>query len=199
MTVAGRVSRAGCTVSLVLAALACEHEAPPPKHVPPPPQTPREEASAPPQVRAPKFTVKNNHVELPGPILFHEDKATLRPESDAMLEIVFQYLTQSSNVTRHRIEGHTDSVDSDAHNMQLSKDRAMTVARWLVAKGIDCKRLLPVGFGESRLKIKPEETEEHRASNRRVEFVNAEIDGSAIGGLPLDGGAGGERAGDACH
>ena len=71
------------------------------------------------------------------------------------------------------------------------------MAKWLVAKGIDCNRLVAVGFGETRLKITPEATPEDRATNRRVDFVNAEIAGKAIGGLPLDGG--GTIAGNVCQ
>ena len=141
--------------------------------------------------------VKDNKVELPGPVLFNEDKATLKPESDAVLELVYEYLKQTPKVTKHRVEGHTDTGGDNTHNMVLSQARAYAVAKWLVAKGIDCNRLVAVGFGETRLKITPEATPEDRATNRRVDFVNAEIAGKAIGGLPLDGG--GTIAGNVCQ
>ena len=55
--------------------------------------------------------------------------------------------------------------------------------------GSDCKRLLPVGFGETRLIVNPEKTPEDKATNRRVAFVNAHINGKPIGSFPADGGA----------
>ncbi len=65
------------------------------------------------------------------------------------------------------------------------------------AKGVDCNRLVAVGFGETRLKITPETTPEDRLTNRRVDFIDAEINHEAIGGLPLDGG--GRIAGNVCQ
>jgi OOP family OmpA-OmpF porin len=61
--------------------------------------------------------------------------------------------------------------------------------------GVDCKRLLPVGFGETR-PIASNKTAEGRAKNRRTDFVNAAIAGKAIDVTALD--AGGVAAGDPC-
>ena len=140
--------------------------------------------------------VKFDSLELPGPVVFNEDQATLKPESDAVLELVYKHL-RPPRITKLRIEGHTDTGGDDAHNMELSKARAYAVAKWLVAKGIDCNRLVAVGFGETRLKITPETTPEDRLTNRRVDFIDAERNHEAIGGLPLDGG--GRIAGNVCQ
>ena len=69
------------------------------------------------------------------------------------------------------------------------------MARWLVEKGVDCKRLVPVGFGGTKPKA-DNATPEGKAQNRRISFFNAALKGRAIGGMPLD--AGGQIAGDAC-
>ncbi len=182
----------------VAAASACSEPPHPQPQVPPPP-TPSSasaEAPEPPPPNAVRPTVKDNHVELKGQVTFDDDKATLKRESDATLEIVYQYLVENLQVTKHRIEGHTDAAGDEVHAKALSIERAMAVAHWLVTKGIDCHRLIPVGFGKSRLKVDPERSAEDKAQNRRVEFVNAELDSKAIGGLPLDGG--GTIAGDPC-
>ncbi|MBM4359983.1 MAG: OmpA family protein [Deltaproteobacteria bacterium] len=188
VAIAGATS--GCVVRVRKPA-----EPPPP---PPPPAVVKEEPKPARKLRAFKLPeVKNNKVELPGPILFNEDKATLKPQSFAVLELVAEYLRQTPAVTKHRIEGHTDTDGDDAHNMALSKGRAYAVSKWLVSQGIDCNRLVPVGFGETRLKVTPERTADDKATNRRVDFVNAELKGQAIGGLPIDGG--GSPAGNACN
>ena len=50
-----------------------------------------------------------------------------------------------------RIESHTDSRGSDDYNMLLSKKRARAAFDYIVSKGIDPKRLLYHGYGETRL------------------------------------------------
>jgi len=170
---------------------------PAPAPAPPPPPSP---APLAPKLSQ-KMTFKVNdrgEVELPGHIRFKTATATLLPESDEILDIVHQYLTAKPTVTKLRIEGHTDTDGDDASNFDLSKRRAMAVVGWLVAKGIDCKRLIPVGFGEKRLLVTPDDTSEAKAENRRVMFVNAEVDGKPVGGLPVDGGEPGQMAGDPC-
>jgi OmpA-OmpF porin, OOP family len=142
------------------------------------------------------FRKVGNQVELPGPVLFVTGSDQLLPESDPVLEIVGAYLKQETKVTLLRIEGHTDADGDDAKNQDLSQRRAMAVAKWLTAKGIDCKRLLPVGFGETK-PLADNNSEEGKAKNRRVSFFDAAIDGKpAEKGKPVDGG--GKNAGDPC-
>ena len=95
-----------------------------------------------------------------------------------------------------RIESHTDTDGSAAKNQALSEKRAMAVARALVAKGVDCKRLIAVGFGGEK-PAAPNDTPENKAQNRRTLFINAALRGRPIGGMPVDGG--GKVAGDVCH
>jgi OOP family OmpA-OmpF porin len=139
---------------------------------------------------------KEGRIQLPGPVLFETGSAKLKPESDAVLEIVHNYMKAKPEVTKLRIEGHTDTDNDDASNQKLSEARAMSVAAWLVGKGTECKRLVAVGFGESKLVVNPEKTEDDKAKNRRVVFVNAELNGKPVGGRPQDGG--GKLAGDPC-
>lgn len=158
---------------------------------PPPPPAP---APPPPAAPAPKPTVQSKPVkagaiELPYPIQFETGTANLKPESDAPLQVVKEYIEAKPEITKLRVEGHTDTDGSDADNQTLSQNRANAVAKWLVDHGVDCKRLVPVGFGESKLLKKPEQTPEDKATNRRVMFLNAEVKGKAVMGMPLDGGA----------
>jgi OOP family OmpA-OmpF porin len=101
------------------------------------------------------------------------------------------YLEAKSYISSLRIEGHGD----DAASQALTEKRALAVARWLVAKGVDCKRLVAVGFGNTK-PVADNSTPEGKAQNRRIAFFNAGLRGRAIGGEPLDGG--GKLAGDTC-
>lgn len=165
---------------------------------PPPKAKPAEE---PPPAAKPKlqFTpppVENGQLKLPGPVVFESGKDILKPESDEVLSIVKQYLDAKPEVTLMRIEGHTDSDGDDKSNQTLSELRSLAVAKWLVAKGTDCKRLIPVGFGETK-PIAPNDTADNKAQNRRTAFVNAGLRGKPIGGMAVDGG--GKVAGDPCR
>jgi outer membrane protein OmpA-like peptidoglycan-associated protein/tetratricopeptide (TPR) repeat protein len=101
-------------------------------------------------------------------IFFDFDKASLRPESTAELERLIALLNEVSSM-KIEISGHTDNKGSDDYNQKLSQSRAKAVVDYLIAHGIDNKRLEFKGFGESQ-PIVENETEEGRQLNRRTEF-----------------------------
>jgi len=70
---------------------------------------------------------------------------------------------------RVAIEAHTDNQGSADSNLQLSKRRAIAVARFLVEQGIPGPRLQPRAYGESQPR-ETNATSAGRARNRRVEF-----------------------------
>jgi outer membrane protein OmpA-like peptidoglycan-associated protein len=68
------------------------------------------------------------------------------------------------------VEGHTNDIGDDAFNYGLSERRAAAVVDWLVRSGIDRNRLASKGYGETR-PVVPNDSDEHRAQNRRVDFT----------------------------
>jgi len=122
----------------------------------------------------------DTRVYVEGKIVFHTDKATIRPQSEKVLKQLEQFLRDNPWVTRLRIEGHTDSRASDEYNMDLSAERSLAVAHWLVERGIDNVRLVAVGFGEKK-PIGPNDTAAGRAENRRTEFHVMEVEGRPYG------------------
>ena len=62
------------------------------------------------------------------------------------------------------------TTGTEAYNLRLSQRRAAEVARYFIAKGIDESRLLSEGLGSS-LPLVPNDTDENRARNRRVEIL----------------------------
>ena len=190
MMVGTAVIAGGCTAEARIGSGPKEPEAKPVETAAPVATT----APAPEPVK-PKYNVEGGQLKLPGPVVFETGKATLKPESDEVLQIVHDYLKDKQDITLLRIEGHTDGDGNDADNQRLSEGRSLAVAQWLVGKGIDCKRLIPVGFGETK-PVAANDTAENKAQNRRTAFVNAALKGKPIGGMPVDGG--GKVAGDPC-
>jgi len=101
-------------------------------------------------------------------ILFDFNKYDLKPESKIALDQIVEYL-KSITYQKIIVEGHTDNVGSYSYNLELSRKRAASVANYLIKKGVSSKIIKIVGYGESRPKY-PNDTEEHRAKNRRVEI-----------------------------
>lgn len=100
---------------------------------------------------------------------FAFDSAKLTPESEQVLDQAVQELRDAPSVST-RVEGHTDSVGSDAYNLQLSQRRAEAAADYLISQGIEGTRLEPVGLGEGN-PIESNDAEEGRYQNRRVDFI----------------------------
>lgn len=101
-------------------------------------------------------------------IFYDYDKATLRPESVAELDRLYQLLIDAPNLVIE-IGGHTDSDGSDAYNQTLSQNRAKSVVDYLIKKGIATERLVAKGYGET-VPIDSNDTPEGKQNNRRTEF-----------------------------
>ncbi|MBL9201254.1 MAG: OmpA family protein [Opitutaceae bacterium] len=135
--------------------------------------------------------IENNAVVLDGAIAFKAGTAELAPESGAALKQLAAFLREKPTFTRVRIEGHVAAPDRAAAQ-KLSEARARAVAAGLVALGVECARLLPVGFGSTKPAVAPAAA----PANTRIEIKIAALRGRAIGGMPEDGG--GAVAGDPC-
>ncbi len=111
-----------------------------------------------------------NRIVITERIYFEEGRATLLPDSTPVLEAVAALLTEHPEITDLLVEGHTNDVGDDAFNYDLSDKRAAAVVDWLVKAGVDRNRLASKGYGETRPLV-PNDSDEHRAQNRRVEFT----------------------------
>ncbi len=101
-------------------------------------------------------------------IQFETSKSVIKSSSFSILDRVVDVMNknQAYNLS---IEGHTDSSGDDAMNMKLSQERAASVKRYLVSKGIDANRMTTAGFGET-IPVASNDTKEGKSKNRRVEF-----------------------------
>ena len=109
------------------------------------------------------------HVALYG-IHFDTDKTEPKPESQSTLEEIAKLLKQDPSMKLY-IVGHTDNVGAFDYNIRLSERRAAAVVKELSAThGIAATRLTAAGVGMLS-PVAPNDGEDGRAKNRRVELV----------------------------
>ncbi|BBM44839.1 OmpA family protein [Leptotrichia trevisanii] len=132
---------------------ALELEEPAPEPIPEPvPEPPKEET----------FVFDS------GRLNFDFDKSVVKPQYFELLRNVKDYAEQHD--LKLTIIGHTDSKGSDAYNMALGMRRAVAVRDKLIEFGLDPARIIGVeSRGESE-PIAPNDTEQGRFENRRIEF-----------------------------
>ena len=71
---------------------------------------------------------------------------------------------------KFEVSGHTDTTGKAAANKELSRKRAAKIVSELVKKGIPKKEIIAVGKGSSQPLVKPDDTPEKKAKNRRYEI-----------------------------
>jgi len=104
-----------------------------------------------------------------GKIRFDIGSARIDRDSLALLDRLVETASRCPS-TPIEIAGHTDAAGDDAANQALSEKRAQAVVDYLVRAGVPPDRLTAVGYGSAR-PIAPNDTEDGRAQNRRIEFV----------------------------
>jgi outer membrane protein OmpA-like peptidoglycan-associated protein len=112
-------------------------------------------------------------------IYFGFDSANIRPAAAKELNKLVTLLNDNSDL-KIEMGSHTDSVASDAYNIQLSQRRAESTVNYLIQNGIDPNRLVAKGYGESKpiaRNTNPDGSDnpEGRQRNRRTEFKILEI------------------------
>jgi outer membrane protein OmpA-like peptidoglycan-associated protein len=110
---------------------------------------------------------KEGHIALY--VNFDFAKATLKPDAAPTIAQVVELLKRNPGL-KVSIDGHTDAIGGHDYNVKLSQDRAASVVDAIRAAGIDGARLKSAGYGPDK-PIAPNDTEEGRAKNRRVELV----------------------------
>ena len=109
-------------------------------------------------------------ITLSGSVIFASGGYTLLETAKAKLDQVAEALKDQSEEKRMTVEGHTDSMGSEASNQRLGQNRANAVRDYLVSRGVDGTKLIAVGMGATR-PILDNSNAENRANNRRVEIV----------------------------
>jgi outer membrane protein OmpA-like peptidoglycan-associated protein len=127
---------------------------------PPPPPTPAA-AEPPPAPVKEKIVLRGVHFDF--------NKANIRADAKPTLDEAAATLKDHGSIAI-TVEGHTDSVGSEAYNQKLSVRRAAAVRDYLAGQGVDASRMTVVGKGKAD-PVASNDTADGRAQNRRVELV----------------------------
>ena len=119
-----------------------------------------------------EFTTSRIKLTFASPVLFDSGSAKLKRSAMAVLDPVADSLLKMENSVV--VEGHTDSArmlgNKFASNRELSIMRAFSVIDYLASRGVSPGRLTAYGYGEFR-PAAPNDTDENRARNRRIEMI----------------------------
>jgi len=105
---------------------------------------------------------------MPGNITFKTDSADINSSFYPVLNSVARVLNKYSNSTV-LVSGHTDSTGTAEYNLNLSRERAASVAAYLQGQGVKSSRFEVLGLGSSN-PIVSNDTPDGRSLNRRVEI-----------------------------
>jgi outer membrane protein OmpA-like peptidoglycan-associated protein len=129
-------------------------------------------------LRAGLITFVNGRIGIRGSVLFDLNSAELRAPGRQLLGELAAPLASylSSREDALMVSGFTDDLQMRGgqrtyrDNWELSAQRALTVVRGLSEAGVPRDALFAAGFGENH-PVAPNDTEENRAKNRRVEMA----------------------------
>lgn len=100
-------------------------------------------------------------------INFEFDSSVIDESSDVALDSLAAFLNH--NTLDVEISGHADDTGGEEYNMRLSLQRAESVKAALVARAVDPARISTAGYGDT-LPVAPNDNDENKALNRRVEI-----------------------------
>lgn len=102
-------------------------------------------------------------------VTFASGSTTLTPESAKELDLIVNAMNKNATM-EVEVAGHTDNAGKADKNLALSEGRAKAVLAYLTSKGIDAKRIVAKGYGDTK-PLAENTTLENKAKNRRTEFV----------------------------
>lgn len=101
-------------------------------------------------------------------VYFDYDRSELTENAKRLLAQVAEILVNENRFVVI-IEGHTDARGTEDYNISLGARRSMAVREFLIAYGVEGRRLVPVSFGKERPKVLGTD-EAAYSKNRRAHF-----------------------------
>jgi OOP family OmpA-OmpF porin len=117
-----------------------------------------------------RVVVRKGKLIIFGKVQFAVGSDNILPKSEQLVDEMARALAEHPELKRVEIQGHTDSTGDDFYNLKLGAERAESVKRALVKRGVPPARVTAKGYGEQS-PVAPNDTPAGRAKNRRVEFV----------------------------
>ena len=143
-----------------LALLACSRRPPPPQPVI--------------VQQTPVVSCAEQWVHMPMLINFPTGGSTIDEQNRVILQEMVRTAQSRTDIRRVRVEGHTDTCGNELNNMQLSNERAVSVANELVVMGVPREMIETVGYGSTQPRANEAcegNTQQlSEQTNRRVEF-----------------------------
>lgn len=102
-------------------------------------------------------------------IFYDLNKADIRADAAAELDKLVVILNDNPDINIE-LSSHTDVRAGHDYNMDLSQRRAESAVAYIISQGIDGKRMVAKGYGETKLIVMNAQTEEEHQQNRRTEF-----------------------------
>jgi outer membrane protein OmpA-like peptidoglycan-associated protein len=141
----------------------------------PPPPVAKEEPPKPP----PRVELRDNKIEFKEKIQFEVNKAVIKEESFSLLHDIGDVIKKNPHLKKISIEGHASAEGDPKRNKKLSDERSKAVLEFLAKKeGIEATRMSAKGWGVEK-PVAPNDSEDGREKNRRVEFLVLEQDVTA--------------------
>lgn len=129
-------------------------------------------APPPPPEEEKRVAMKEDRVEIKEKIKFAYNDDKILSESYGLLDEIADVIKKNPQVKKIEIGGHASSEGDDSKNLDLSRRRANSVMQYLTSKGgVAADHLVAKGFGETKPLVTPDDTEDKREQNRRVEFL----------------------------
>jgi OmpA-OmpF porin, OOP family len=104
-----------------------------------------------------------------GKIRFDPGRSSIDPDSAGLLDRLIEIALRCP-ATEIEVAGHTDADGEEGFNQALSEKRAQSVVEYLVRAGLPANRFTAVGYGSTQ-PLAPNDSDEGKAQNRRIEFL----------------------------
>jgi outer membrane protein OmpA-like peptidoglycan-associated protein len=108
-------------------------------------------------------------IRIPASLTFDANSSAVKPQFDATLKEIARTV-KTRNQGFIDVLAHTDTSGSPQYNLALSQKRASAVATYLAGHGVQKARIASKGYGETAPLVVPDDSEEQKATNRRVEI-----------------------------
>ena len=116
-----------------------------------------------------KVEIKGSEIVIMEKVYFETDSAEIKTESYGILDAVAATVIGNPQIVKVQIQGHADERASNDYNITLTQERAASVVKYLLDKGVEEGRLSSAGYGEE-CPVDKGHNKKAWEKNRRVEF-----------------------------